>query len=85
MKKSLTLAAALAALPGIALATTLTVGTALGSNTEEVRSGLVALGYEVRKIEMEDGKIEAYVVKDKTMAEIYVDPATGAVSKIESK
>lgn len=76
---------ALLAVAGPALATELGTGTMLGKTVEEVQASLTGMGYELRKTEMEDGKIEAYVVKDKTMAEIYVDPATGAVSKIESK
>lgn len=34
---------------------------------------LVAEGYEVRKIEMEDGKIEAYALKDGEKYELYFD------------
>ena len=34
---------------------------------------------------MEDGKIEAYAVMGKTLNEVYVDPATGLVTKILSK
>lgn len=85
MKPYLPLAAALAAMPGLALATTLSVGMPLGKTALDVHSGLIALGYDVRKIETEDGKIEAYAVKDKQMAEVYVDPATGTVAKIKSK
>lgn len=40
---------------------------------EKLTAQLVAEGYEVRKIIMEDGKIEAYVVKDGEMAELYFD------------
>jgi hypothetical protein len=35
---------------------------------------LVAQGYEVRKLDMEDGMIEAYVLKDGQRYEIYVGP-----------
>lgn len=40
---------------------------------EKLTAQLVAEGYEVRKIEMEDGKIEAYVVKDGETLELYFD------------
>jgi hypothetical protein len=52
---------------------------------DEVKAGLVGMGYEVRKVQMEDGKIEAYAVMGKTLNEVYVDPATGLVTKILSK
>ena len=84
MKKLSVFAAALAfATP--ALAMDLEMGTELGTTQEAIRTALTGMGYDLRKIEMEDGKIEAYVVKDKTMAEVYVDPQTGKVIKMESK
>lgn len=83
MHKSLILAALLFATP--ALASQLEVGAALGKTEDEVKTALVAMGYDVRKIEDEDGKIEAYVVKDSEKGEIYVDPATGLVSKVQMK
>jgi hypothetical protein len=43
------------------------------------------MGYEVRKAEMEDGKIEVYFVRDGQMGEVYVNPQTGAVTKLELK
>ena len=36
---------------------------------------LVAQGYEVRKLDQEDGMIEAYVLKDGKRYEVYVDAA----------
>ncbi|MCE8539911.1 PepSY domain-containing protein [Ruegeria pomeroyi] len=81
--KSFALIAALALAASPALALDLTTDTQLGTSSEEIRTSLKDLGYDVRKIEDEDGKIEAYVVKDGKMAEIYVDPKTGKVSKIE--
>ncbi|MEQ8365683.1 MAG: PepSY domain-containing protein [Roseicyclus sp.] len=41
----------------------------------QVRTILEAEGYEVRQIEMEDGMIEAYVMKDGTRYEIYLNAA----------
>lgn len=59
------------------------VGTQAGKTADEIKASLAAQGYEVRKIEREDGKLEAYAVKDGKRLEIYVDPATGAVTKVE--
>lgn len=39
----------------------------------EVRAALTEQGYEVRKIEMEDGNFEAYAIKDGKKFEIYLD------------
>ncbi|OYX43234.1 MAG: hypothetical protein B7Z02_09500 [Rhodobacterales bacterium 32-67-9] len=40
---------------------------------EKVTADLTAEGYEVRKIDREDGMIEVYAVKDGKMYEIYLD------------
>lgn len=46
----------------------------LDAATEEaIRTQLVADGYEVRKIEAEDGLYEAYAMKDGQRYEIYFD------------
>ncbi|MCE8513769.1 PepSY domain-containing protein [Ruegeria pomeroyi] len=81
--KSFALIAALALAASPVLALDLTTDTQLGTSSDEIRTSLKDLGYDVRKIEDEDGKIEAYVVKDGKMAEVYVDPTTGKISKIE--
>ncbi|AAV93594.1 hypothetical protein SPO0274 [Ruegeria pomeroyi DSS-3] len=81
--KPFALIAALALAASPVLALDLTTDTQLGSTPDEIRTSLKDLGYDVRKIEDEDGKIEAYVVKDGKMAEVYVDPKTGKISKIE--
>lgn len=70
-----------AATPTLALA--LEIGAPVGTTPDAVRAALVADGYDVRKIEAEDGQIEAYALKDGQRFEIYVDPATGAVSGIK--
>lgn len=46
---------------------------------EKLTAQLVAQGYDVRKIVMEDGKIEAYVVKDGETAELYFDETLTAI------
>ncbi len=81
MKFPIIAAALLVAAP--ALAADLAPDTVLGQTEDAVRSALTELGYDVRKIEEEDGQIEAYVVKDGEMAEVYVDPATGKISKVK--
>jgi hypothetical protein len=71
------------ALAAPALAEDLTRETMLGTTLQEVQSNLTAMGYEVRKAELEDGRIEVYVVKGNAMAEIYVDPATGRITRLD--
>lgn len=59
------------------------VGAQAGKTADEVKASLTAQGYEVRKVEREDGKLEAYAVKNGKRLEIHVDPATGAVTRVE--
>ncbi|MDK3017565.1 PepSY domain-containing protein [Pseudodonghicola flavimaris] len=40
---------------------------------DKIRATLTEQGYEVRKIKMEDGMYEAYVIKDGMKQEIYLD------------
>ena len=76
---------ALMAFASPALAEDVTMDSILGTTMEEVQASLNAMGYEVRKAEMEDGKIEVYFVRDGQMGEVYVNPTTGAVIKLELK
>ncbi len=76
---------ALIAFASPALAEDVTMDSVLGTTIEEVQASLTAMGYEVRKAEMEDGKIEVYFVRDGKMGEVYVSPETGAVTKLETK
>ncbi|WP_298858773.1 PepSY domain-containing protein [uncultured Sulfitobacter sp.] len=75
----------LLALAGPAFAEDITANTVLGTTMDEVQTKLVEMGYEVRKAEMEDGKIEVYFVKDGKMGEAYVSTTTGAITKLEIK
>jgi hypothetical protein len=68
-----------------ALAEDVTMDSVLGTTMPEVEAALTDMGYEVRKAEMEDGKIEVYFVRDGQMGEVYVNRATGAVTKLEIK
>lgn len=82
--RKLTLAAALATLPLMVHAedAAIAIDTQLGMSEEEVQTTLTGMGYEVRKMDMEDGMIEAYAVKGDEMLEVYVSPETGKVTKI---
>ncbi|MGR3322929.1 MAG: PepSY domain-containing protein [Pseudooceanicola sp.] len=73
------------ALASPALAEDVAMNSVLGTTLEAVQASLTAMGYEVRKAEMEDGKIEVYFVRDRQMGEVYVNPTTGAVTKLEIK
>lgn len=54
------------------------------AKAEQVRATLVAQGYEVRSVGLEDGRIEAYAVKDGKLYEIYLDDALTVVeTKVE--
>lgn len=50
---------------------------------EKLTALLVAQGYDVRKIEREDGLIEVYVVKDGKTEELFFDDALNAVEHEE--
>ena len=76
---------AMMALATPALAEDVSMDSNLGTTMEEVQASLTAMGYEVRKAEMEDGKIEVYFVRDGRMGEVYVNPQTGTVTKLELK
>ena len=77
--RKLLLATALTVLTLPAFAEGLTVGQTLGTSETAVHDSLVALGYDVRRLEMEGGMIEAYAVKGKEMAEISVSPTSGLI------
>ncbi len=68
-----------------ALSGMLPAETALGTSMDAVRQTLEGKGLTVRKIETEDGKIEAYVVHGSAMAEVYVDPASGLIVETKIK
>mgnify|MGYP001069743845 CR=1 FL=1 len=76
---------ALIAIASPALAEDVAMESVLGTTMEEVQVSLTDMGYEVRKAEMEDGKIEVYFVKDGKMGEVYVSPETGKITKLDVK
>jgi hypothetical protein len=53
------------------------------ATTEKVTAQLTAEGFEVRKLDLEDGMIEAYVVKDGETSTVFLDPTTLEVVKNE--
>lgn len=83
MRKFLIAATMVLALP--AFAAEVTKDAELGTSMEEVKASLVEMGYEVRKMKMQDGEIEVYAVMDSKLSEVFVDPATGLVTKIVDK
>lgn len=85
MRKLAFTALTVALLSGQAFASTLTMDTVLGTTVEEVTASITEMGYEIRKIDMEDGKIEVYFVGNKQMGEVYVDAMTGKPTKLEIK
>jgi Peptidase propeptide and YPEB domain len=55
--------------------------TALTPEREaEVRAMMVELGYEVRSVGVEDGKIEVYAVKDGELVEVYLDETLAIIA-----
>ena len=76
---------ALVALTTPAFAEDLSMDTMLGTTMEEVQAKLIEMGYEVRKAETEDGKIEVYFVKDGKMGEVYVNSESGQITKLDVK
>jgi len=83
MRKLIIVAVLVFATP--ALAAELTMDTVLGTTLPEIQKNLTDMGYQVRKSDMEDGKIEVYFVKDNKMGEVYVSAATGKVTKLKMK
>ena len=77
-----TAAAALALLAGTATAAVVN-GDYVGKSKAEIAQSLEQQGYEVRKVDTEDGNLEAYAVLDRKRFEIYVDPQSGNVVKIK--
>ena len=68
-----------------AYATELSKDIVLGTTISEVQTTLTNMGYEIRKSELEDGKIEVYFVKGDKMGEVYVSTVTGKITKLKMK
>ena len=78
----LALAAALS-LPATLAAAAASQGSYAGKTGDEITKSLEEQGYEIRKIETEDGYLEAYALLNGERFEIYVDPQNGKIVKIE--
>lgn len=74
MFKTLTVAALVTALSVAAPAAFASGSSKMSTETRDaIRTKLTEQGYEVRKIEAEDGMYEAYVIKDGTRMELYLN------------
>ncbi len=58
-------------------------GDMLGAGMDGLRAALTEQGYDVRKIEREDGALEAYALKDGKRYEFYVNEDTGEILKVK--
>jgi predicted small secreted protein len=84
MKRNFIIPAVFAiALAGPALAAEPTLGAKLGTTLQDISAALSADGYEMTKFEAEGNRIEVYAVKGDTRHEVYIDAATGKVTKVE--
>ncbi|HCQ63774.1 MAG TPA: PepSY domain-containing protein [Rhodobacteraceae bacterium] len=83
--RKLLIATALALTTAPAFAAELAIGTRLGTTEQAITAALTEMGWEVRKLDAEDGMIEAYAMMGDTMAEIYADPTTGEVTRISDE
>lgn len=74
----------IAGLPAAALAMP-AVGDVVGTNPDDASAALAKAGCTVREFEAEDGQIEAKCVDaDNAEWEVYIDPRSGAVTKIKA-
>ncbi|MGY9047831.1 hypothetical protein P775_09000 [Puniceibacterium antarcticum] len=49
------------------------------AKTQEITSSLTAQGYEVRRVDVEDGMFEVYALRDGKKVELYLDAAMNVV------
>jgi hypothetical protein len=50
----------------------------------DVTTKVAAMGYDVRKVEIDDNCYEVYGVKDGVRQEIYLDPVSAEIVKVEA-
>ena len=61
------------------------VGDVVGTTPDDASAALLAAGCTVQEFEAEDGMIEAKCLDEaKAHWEVYIDPASGAVTKIKA-
>ncbi|RBW54817.1 PepSY domain-containing protein [Ruegeria sp. A3M17] len=80
--KLLTLTGLIATAPVLALAN-VGLGDKLGTSEADIRATLEAQGYQIRKIEFEDGEIEVELIKDGVETELVLSETDGVVTAIE--
>jgi len=85
MMKILLPALALTLTPAVALAMP-AVGDVVGTNPADATAALEKAGCKVREFEAENGQIEAKCVdSDSKLWEVYIDPKSGAVTKVKAE
>ncbi|MGD9918563.1 MAG: PepSY domain-containing protein [Paenirhodobacter sp.] len=85
MKTSLLAVLALTLAP-IAASAMPMVGDVVGTNPKDATAALAAKGFTVKEFEAEGGKIEAKGTDEAgKYFEVYIDPKTGAVTKVSDK
>ena len=88
MRKSSLLTGVIASAAATVLAAGLAMAAAsqgdyAGKTVAEITKSLEQQGYVVRKVEREDGYLEAYALLEGDRFEIYVDPKSGKIVEIE--
>ncbi|SEL03624.1 Peptidase propeptide and YPEB domain-containing protein [Roseivivax marinus] len=84
MTRRILIALPLALAPGLAFAMP-SVGDVVGTNPEDATAALAEAGCTVNEFEAEDGQIEAKCIDaEKVRHEVYIDPKSGAVTKIKT-
>lgn len=68
------------AVPAIAMPS---VGDVIGTALSDAQAALAAQGLTLTEYDLDDGRIEITAHDDATRVEMYLDPATGAVTRIE--
>ena len=92
MRKILTMTAAslmvAATIPAFASSDDVSCGKSSGEqlSVQAISEKATGMGYDVRKVERDDGCYEIYAIDKKgARVEIYMNPVTGAILKIKNK
>ena len=60
-------------------------GARLGTTLDEISAALAADGYALTGFERDDGRLGLTIVREDRRIEAHVDPATGEVTRVESR
>ena len=82
MKRTMSLAAVLFATAAPVLAMP-SIGDVLGTTLTDTTAALAQQGLTMTEYDLDDGRIEVTAHDDATRVELYLDPTTGAVTRIE--